>query len=203
MRQKQIHVPLGEEKEKLAHQRHDVRALTRARHPDLHHRHIVCVQENLCVRPLPAPAMDSDHHGKQLQDIDMIRAEGGGPCHVKPLLTEHRTKPHAARVSSKPECRRGDGKNARPFQLGRNSTHHAMSAQAAVVRLMWCAKAGTIMDKSISRRRKMRPGRTTLHAKESTPISDSSSRLVHFCGVRHAGRQARSRASFSGGKRIS
>ena len=28
--------------------------------------------------PLPAPAMDGDRHGKQLQDIDMIRAEGGG-----------------------------------------------------------------------------------------------------------------------------
>ena len=37
----------------------------------------------------------------------------------------------------------GGGKNARPFQLGRNSTHHAMSARAAAVRLMWCAKPGT------------------------------------------------------------
>ena len=59
--------------------------------------------------PLPAPAMDGDRHGKQLQDIDMIRAEGGGPRRVKPLLTVHRAKPLAARVSIKSECRRGDG----------------------------------------------------------------------------------------------
>ena len=109
VRQKQIHVPLGKEKEKPAHKRH-VGALTRARRPNLHHRHVVRVQENQCVMPFLAPAMDGDRHGKQLQDIDMISAEGGGPRRVKPFQTEHRAKPHPARVGSKPECRRGDGR---------------------------------------------------------------------------------------------
>ena len=49
VRQTQIHVPLGKENEKPAHKRHDVGALTRARRPNLHHRHVVRVQENLCV----------------------------------------------------------------------------------------------------------------------------------------------------------
>ena len=84
-----------------SHKRHDVRALTRARRPNLHHRHVVRVQENLCVMPFLAPAMDGDHHGKQLQDIDMISAQGGGgPHHVKPFQTEHHAKPHPARVGS-------------------------------------------------------------------------------------------------------
>ena len=64
MRQKQIHVPLGKEKEKMAHKRHDVGALTRVRRPILHHRHVVCVQEKLCVMPFLAPAMDGDRHIK-------------------------------------------------------------------------------------------------------------------------------------------
>ena len=67
------------------------------------------------------PAMAGDRHGKQLQDIDMISAEGGGggggARRVKPFQTEHRAKPHPTRVGSKPECRRGGGKKARPFLL--------------------------------------------------------------------------------------
>ena len=145
VRQKQIHVPLGKEKEKPARKRHEVGALTRARRPNLHHRHVVRVQENLCVMPFLATAMDGDRHGKQLQDIDMISAEGRRPRRVKQFQTEHRAKPHSARVGSKPVCRCGGGKKARPFQLGRKSTHHAMSARATAVRLMWWAKAGTVI----------------------------------------------------------
>ena len=62
--QKQIHVPLGKEKDKPAHKRHDVGALTRVRRPNLHHRQVVCVQEKLCVMPFLAPAMDGDCHSK-------------------------------------------------------------------------------------------------------------------------------------------
>ena len=77
-----------------------------ARRPNLHHRHVVRVEENLCVMPFCALAMDGDCHGKQLQAIDMISAEGGR--RVKPFLTEHCTKPHVACISSKPKCRHGD-----------------------------------------------------------------------------------------------
>ena len=137
------------------------------------------------------PGQWHDKHGRQ------------GATPHKPYQTERRVKPYPARIGSKPKCCRSDGKKARPFQLGRNSTHHAMSTRAAAGRLMRCTKAGTIIDKSISRRRKMRPGQTTLHTKRSTPIRDSSSSVVHYCRVRHAGRQSRSRASLSGGRRIS
>ena len=136
----------------------------------------------------------------------MISAEGGGPrrvSHIRPNAAPSPTPLASVANPSAAAATGSGGKKARPFQLGRNSTHHAMSARAAAGRLMRCAKAGTVIDKSISRRRKMRPGRTTMHAKGSTPIRDSSSRVVHYCRVRHAGRQSRSRASLSGGRRIS
>ena len=143
---------------------------------------------------------------QQLQDIDMICAEGGGPrrvSHIRPNAAPSTTPLASVANPSAAAATGGGGKKARPVQLGRNSTHHAMSARTAAGRLARCAKAGTVIDKSISRRRKMRPGRTTMHAKGSTPIRDSSSRVVPYCRVRHAGRQSRSRASLSGGRRIS
>ena len=148
---------------------------------------------------IPRPSNGRRPPRQQLQDSDMISAEGGGPrrvSHIRPNATPSPTPLKSVANPSAAAATGGGGKKASTFQLGRNSTHHAMSARAAAGRLMRCAKAG-------NRRRKMRPGRTTLHAKGSTPIRDSSSRLVHYCRVRHAGRQSRSRASLSGGRRIS
>ena len=73
-------------------------ALTRARHPHQHHRHVVCVQENLCGMPFLTPVMDGDRHSKQLQDIDIS------------FQTECRAKPYPAQIGSKPECRRSNGR---------------------------------------------------------------------------------------------
>ena len=146
------------------------------------------------------------HPGKQLQDIDIICAEGGGPRRVKPLLTERRAKPHAARISSKSECHRGDGwrrEERLPIPAG-EEFHQPRDVRAGCRGEADVVRQGRDHHGQIDKpQEENAAGRTTLHAKESTPISDSSSRLVHFCRVRHAGRQARSHTSLYGGKRIS
>ena len=66
-----------------------------------------------------------------------------------------------------------------PDQDGRKRSHHARSALASALRVMWWWRGVTVVLRSMSLRKKMRPGGITLHAKASLPIMDRSSRFVY------------------------
>ena len=66
-----------------------------------------------------------------------------------------------------------------PDQDGRKRSHHARSVLASALRVMWWWRGVTVVLRSISLHKKMRPESTTLHAKASLLIMDRSSRFVH------------------------
>ena len=65
-----------------------------------------------------------------------------------------------------------------PGQVGRNWSHQWRSALASLLGVMWWCRRETVVERSMSRRMKMRPGGTTLHAKASLPMRESKDRLV-------------------------
>ena len=70
------------------------------------------------------------------------------------------------------------GMNEEEFQVGSQSHHQCMSARASVLRLMWWRRLVTEVLRVISRRRKSRPGLTTIEMWCSFPMRESSSCLV-------------------------
>ena len=72
-----------------------------------------------------------------------------------------------------------------PDHGGRKLHHHIRSWHASEVTRMWWWSLDTEQLTSINQRKKMRPAGTTLHAKDNLPISDSSSRFVHFFKVQN------------------
>lgn len=76
------------------------------------------------------------------------------------------------------------GKNLTPFHSTMNERHQAISdLNARLSRMLWCGLLANVSrdpaSRSISRRKKERPGLTTLQAWLSTPMSDSNSLLEH------------------------
>ena len=90
-----------------------------------------------------------------------------------------------------------------PFQLGRKSSHHWMSALALAFSLMRWWSFDTDVLRSISLLRKILPTGITLAAKERDPMRERSSLFVVFLVVRHCCSSAFSAASLSSGRRIS
>ena len=66
-----------------------------------------------------------------------------------------------------------------PDQVGRKWVHQAKSALASRVRVTWWWRGTTVVLRSMSRRRKILPGGTTLQANASLPMSESRRRFVH------------------------
>ena len=60
----------------------------------------------------------------------------------------------------------------------------------------------TVVESVIKRRMKILPGRTTLHAKESFPMRERSSRLVHFFRFLHVDSNVESSMYLSSGIQI-
>ena len=86
-----------------------------------------------------------------------------------------------------------------PFQLSVKRNHHSMSDLASLLRRTKWLGLPVILDKSISLLKNVLPGLTTLHACDSTPISDFRSRCLHSFLPLHLNRSSLRRASFSAG----
>jgi len=66
-----------------------------------------------------------------------------------------------------------------PFQDPRSEDHMFRSKWTELVMSAWCSLR-TLVGRSINRRKKIRPGLTTLQAKDNDPMRDKSSDLMHF-----------------------
>ena len=86
-----------------------------------------------------------------------------------------------------------------PCHSGKNLTHQSMSALASRFKYMKWSRLETTVDKSINLLKKMRPGLTTLQAKERSPMSDNNSRLVRFLRTPQVANSCLTSANFSFG----
>ena len=84
-----------------------------------------------------------------------------------------------------------------PFQRGRNSVHHSMSARASAFNVMRWSSFETVVDKFMSL-----PGLTTFAANDKVPISDRSSLCLHLFHLPHVRSCAISLLYFSVGRLI-
>ena len=90
-----------------------------------------------------------------------------------------------------------------PFQEGRKSCHHEMSARASASSRIWWWSWLTVVLRVIRRRRNNLPAGTARDANESVPMRESKSRLVHDLREAQWRSSWRISSSLAGGRRIS
>ena len=137
------------------------------------------------VDAYPSPeCAGNSHDGEQFQPLDGTEWETlvWLPVTPKPTTIEVGAKAKGARgISEELERVLSGSKNmATPFREGRKLSHHMTSALAKALRLMLRWSFLTVVDRSIRRQSKSLTAGATL-AKESLPMSESSSLLMALC----------------------
>lgn len=95
----------------------------------------------------------------------------------------------------------GQGSFAYHFQVGRNCSHQLISWRDPSFNDVSWVSLETVLDKSIRRCMKVQPDGTTFAAKESLPIRESNSRLVHLLVFRQETNRTMMDLTFSLGNR--
>ena len=199
-------VELTSDENEATHEMHGQRITRGTRVDDGHHRIVIGEKFHLKALPVTTPHDRCHHDRKQLQRRNISRRYRCWPSSRKP-----RVLPNGAKADGTGGIRRDKQvgkrthrwhtKKLTPFQDRRKSNHQAKSRWNSRFRRMGWDGERKAHNRSIMRRKKVRPGGTTLVTWWREPIKDSNSLRLHHFLPAHSRRSCNVATNFSCGNR--